>query len=242
MKEITIFTDGASRGNPGPGGWGAVVLETVSDNNLLVIELGGREDVTTNNRMEMTAALYALMHIETSHENSKAFTYTIYTDSAYLLNGVTKWIHGWHKNNWITSTKEDVKNRDLWERIYEVIQGKKIEWTLVPGHSAIPGNERCDVISTTFADNKPTELYKGPFSEYPIKDILDVVISPVTQVRKKKSSSAKAFSYVSFLDGKIETHATWEECEKRVKGKPAKFKKSFSKEDEEQIIKEFLQK
>ena len=111
MKENTIivFTDGSSRGNPGPGGWGAVVIEASGK----VVELGGREDMTTNNRMEIAAALGALAHI---HTRGIAGDIEINTDSAYLLQGITMWVYGWEKNGWKTKTGDDVLNQDLWKR------------------------------------------------------------------------------------------------------------------------------
>lgn len=242
MKEVIIFTDGASRGNPGPGGWGAVAVYPDAHDVLHVDELGGREDLTTNNRMEMKAALEALTHFDGFYENLSEISFMIYTDSAYLLNGATKWVHGWSKNNWMTG-KEEVKNRDIWEAIISAMRGKHISWKLLPGHSGVPGNERCDEISTQCADNKNPELYKGTLAAYSVHDILTTTVAPGVQKKKKSSSSEKAYSYVSMVDGKVETHATWAECEKRVKGaSKARFKKSFSKEDEAKIISEFLQK
>ncbi|MEN9649208.1 MAG: hypothetical protein RL094_175 [Candidatus Parcubacteria bacterium] len=242
MKEVTIFTDGASRGNPGPGGWAAVTVFPDAHGVMHVDELGGREALTTNNRMEMMAALKSLQHFDGFYENFKEVTFTIFTDSSYLLNGATKWVFGWVKNNWKTG-KEEVKNRDIWEGILKAMEGKHITWKLLKGHSGVPGNERCDVISTEFADEKDVELYKGTLSAYGIKYVMNTSVLPVSQTKKKSSSSEKAYSYVSLVDGNIETHTNWGDCEKRVKGaSKARFKKSFSKEDEAAIIADFLQK
>jgi ribonuclease HI len=224
---ITIFTDGASRGNPGRGGWGSVVVTKDS-----VIELGGREDNTTNNRMELMAAIQGLSSVASSED------ITLNTDSSYVINGITKWVSGWIRNGWVTKTKEEVSNRDLWQKLVSASEGKKISWNYVGGHSGVLGNERCDVIATSFADNDPTELYNGPFSTYHTQNILD--LSNVTEkVSKKSHSKATAYSYVSMVDGKIEIHKTWAECEARVKGKKARFKKSISSENEKEIIGEF---
>jgi ribonuclease HI len=245
LKQVVLFTDGSSRGNPGKGGWGAVMIYPDAHGVLKVDELGGREDMTTNNRMEISAAALGLMHIDGYYENFSDVTFVIYIDSAYVVNGATKWIHGWRKNNWISSTKEPVKNQDLWEQLAIAIEGKKIEWRLVPGHAGVPGNERCDVIATSFADNEPTSLYAGLLSQYAIKDILDVLNTnhadiPKNPNKKSSSSKTKAYSYVSAIDGKVQTHATWAECEARVKGKSgARFKKSFSPQDEGNIMREF---
>lgn len=219
----TIFTDGSARGNPGPGGWGAIIL-----NPDTALELGGREDHTTNNRMELMAVISAL---EASPNDRDI---TIFIDSAYVVNGITRWVNGWMKNNWKTSTKEDVVNRDLWERLVEAVAHKVIDWKLIKGHSGTPGNERCDVIATSFADNNPVLLYNGSRSRYGIS----ISISAIPPAKKPKSKST-AYSYVSMVDGKIETHKTWDECKARVHGVNAKFKKSVSPKDEEDIIREF---
>ena len=229
MNNITIFTDGSSRGNPGPGGWGSVVVENDS-----VIELGGREDNTTNNRMELTAAIEGISRVKS--DNIKVI---INIDSSYVINGITKWVNGWKRNGWMTKTKDEVMNRDLWERLVEVKEGKDIEWNYVGGHAGIVGNERCDEIATSFADNNPADLYKGSLVGYPIKNILD--LSQVVEKASKKShSKAQAYSYVSKVDGKIMTHKTWAECEARVKGKSGtRYRKAISLDQEHQIIEEF---
>jgi ribonuclease HI len=227
MKHI-IFTDGSSRGNPGPGGWGAVII---SEGN--VKELGGKDLNTTNNRMELTAAIEALGSIEEGDMS------TIYTDSSYVKNGITKWIHAWKKSDWKTSGDEDVLNKDLWQALDRVSQKKNIDWQYVGGHSGIPGNERCDQIATSFADSNPTKLYSGNIDGYEIKDILSISTNGIKKPSKKGSKS-KAYSYVSMVDGVIETHKTWPECESRVKGKSgARFMKSSSPENEAEIIRSF---
>lgn len=220
---ITIFTDGSARGNPGRGGWGAIVLTPDK-----AFELGGREDHTTNNRMELLAVISALESI------SKEREITIYTDSAYVLNGITRWVKGWVKNNWKTSTKEDVVNRDLWEQLIEAVGHKVIDWKLIKGHAGNPGNERCDVIATSFADKESIVLYNGSRSRYGI----DISISAIPPAKKAKSKS-KAYSYVSLVDGVVLVHKTWDECKARVHGVNAKFKKSVSPKDEEDIVREF---
>lgn len=223
---ITIFTDGSSRGNPGPGGWGAIIL---SDDRAF--EIGGREDETTNNRMEMTAVISALNAVGRDEE------ITLYTDSAYVLNGATRWVKGWEKNNWKTSTKDDVLNKDLWQEMVEATVHKNINWQLIKGHSGTAGNERCDVIATSFADNDPVILYNGSRERYGV----DVKISETVSDKKYKSKS-KAYSYVSMVDGVVQTHKTWDECKARVNGvSGARFKKSVSPSDEEEIIKEFVE-
>lgn len=234
LNSITIFTDGSSRGNPGPGGFGAIVI---ADGK--VQEIGGREQNTTNNRMELQAAISALSYLKTFNFQLSTI---LYTDSNYLINGITKWVHGWRKSGWITKEKKEVLNRDLWEELSQQVQGKLITWKYVGGHVGVAGNVRCDEIATAFADNLPPKLYSGILKNYSIENILDIK-EDVAMVGEKKSgrahSNAKAYSYVSLVDGKIETHKTWAECEGRVKGKPARFKKATSKEEEVALIKEW---
>jgi len=232
-----IFTDGASKGNPGPGGWGAVI-----HNGVNVYELGGREKETTNNKMELTAALSALQSI-----SNKEKPITLFTDSSYLINGITKWIFSWEKNNWKTKTKTDVLNVDLWKNLRNVLRDMKVSWRYVPGHSDVAGNERANDIAELFASGKKPDLFNGKLENYSISLLEKGAplnrsgkVSTLTKdsTRKKKKSGV-AYSYVSFLDGKIEIHATWEECKKRVHGKNALFKKTLSKAEEEAVIAEF---
>jgi ribonuclease HI len=229
---ITIFTDGSSRGNPGPGGWGTVIVD-----GDIVIEMGGGEKETTNNRMELKAAIQGISHTKEKEHVS------VYTDSSYVINGITKWIHGWKRNDWKTKTKEDVLNKDLWMDLGEAIEGRTVEWRYVGGHVGIVGNERCDVIATGFADGKKVELYNGSLEKYLHPNVLDISLDESKAANKKSDSArskAKAYSYISMVNKKIETHATWAECEKRVKGvRGARFKKALDSGEEEQIIAEF---
>lgn len=227
----TIFTDGASRGNPGPGGWGAVVMEGNENSaDATVQEVGGREENTTNNRMEMKAVIEALKMLK---NNDKI---TINIDSGYVVKGIREWIHGWEKNGWMTKGKVAVLNSDLWKELKSQTTGRSIFWNLIPGHSGIPANERCDVIATTHADNKPATLFSGNLSDYKVS----LEIPKVLPQRKpsKKKSSVPAYSYVSKVDGKIETHKWWKDCERRVKGvKGARFQKVYSKVEEDALKK-----
>ncbi len=239
-NSITIFTDGSSRGNPGAGGWGAIVVYPNSKGEMRVDELGGREDGTTNNRMEMQAAISALSYFDSYYENFDEYVFTIHTDSSYLINGITKWVHGWKKTNWINSQKQAVINQDLWEKLIEVTTGKKIKWTYIAGHSGIPANERCDVIATSFADESLIELYKGSLSGYEV-DTTNLSGHLIGKKKVDKSrSKLSAYSYVSYVDGKLHIDKTWKECEARVKGKKgARFKKAVTPSEEKEIITEF---
>jgi ribonuclease HI len=228
--KIIIFCDGASKGNPGPGGYAAVI---VLGNE--VMEIGGAEKNTTNNRMELTAAMYALKEVETNLEID------VYTDSRYLINGITKWIFAWQKNNWQTKSKEEVLNKDLWLNLAFLIKDKKIKWHYVGGHIGIAGNERCDEIASTLAVGEKMDLYGGPVSKYKI-DVLnfshDKIKKAIKKSKSESKSGVKAYSYISLVDGVVHKDKTWAECEKRVKGaKGAKYKKAISVEDEAEILK-----
>lgn len=252
---IIIFTDGSSRGNPGPGGFGAVIVYNdsefqVESEKWKVQELGGGEQHTTNNRMELQAAISVLSFLsKVSAKGGSASggkgqrSIVVYCDSSYVINGITKWVFGWQKNGWKTATKKVVENRDLWEKLIEAVRGKKIEWKQVGGHVGVVGNERCDEIATAFADGNRPELYSGVLKNYRIKNILDVGQDAVATQKKSSGrahSRAAAYSYVSAVDGAVETHKTWAECEKRVKGTSgAKYKKALSAEDEKEIIAAF---
>ncbi|HEY4479064.1 MAG TPA: RNase H family protein [Candidatus Paceibacterota bacterium] len=242
-----IFTDGSSRGNPGPGGWGAIVVfdfqfSTFSD-EVKVTELGGYEDRTTNNRMELTAVIKALEFLNASAEGGSASggkSYKLFSDSRYVINGASKWVHGWKKNNWITSSKNPVQNKDLWEELDYLAQTAALNWVYVGGHVGIAANERCDQIATAFADGKKVELYSGILANYALKNILDMSTDSAKEVSKSSTRArgrAKAFSYVSKVHGKIETHKTWADCEARIKGQSgALYRKTLSKEEEKSLI------
>ena len=135
-KKVDIYTDGACSGNPGPGGWG--VLIKLDNKN---IELSGGDNETTNNRMELMAAIKALEEI------NKDYKINLYTDSNYVKDGITSWISNWKKNSWKTANKKDVKNKDLWIRLDSAIKGKDISWIWVKGHAGNAGNEQADYLA-----------------------------------------------------------------------------------------------
>lgn len=139
MTKIIIYTDGACKGNPGPGGWG--VLLRAADGT--VKELCGGELGTTNNRMEMTAVIQALAQLK------RPCQVTLHLDSQYVLKGITEWLAGWKAKGWQTASKQPVKNVDLWQRLDELVsgQGHAIEWQWVKGHAGDPGNERADALA-----------------------------------------------------------------------------------------------
>lgn len=135
-KIVVIHTDGACKGNPGPGGWGAM-LEYGGHKK----ELYGGEEETTNNRMELTAAIKALQALK------RPSTVELYTDSNYVKDGITKWIHDWKKRNWKTAAKKPVKNADLWQELEAALEFHHVTWHWVKGHDGHPGNERADELA-----------------------------------------------------------------------------------------------
>jgi ribonuclease HI len=159
---IRVFTDGSSRGNPGPGGWGAIVAT-----EKLIAEHGGFEETTTNNRMELMAAIMALEWIRLEKMTDESIL--VFSDSKYVIQGITEWIKGWQKNGWRSAGKKSVLNRDLWERLSAAASGLSIEWKYVAGHAGHAGNERCDEIATAFADRVDPHLYIGSPDLYRIK-------------------------------------------------------------------------
>lgn len=228
--QITIFSDGASKGNPGPGGFGAIVVLPEGK----VIELGGAEKNTTNNRMELIGALMALETIRQRRMSTDG-EIIIYTDSKYLIGGMTGWIYGWQKNDWKTKEKKDVLNKDLWERLADLTKDKKIKWVYVGGHVGIPGNERCDDIASALATGQEVDLYDGSLSQYNI-NILDLGHDEEKK-EVKRNKNVKAHSYLSLVNGVLSIDKTWADCEKRVKGKAgAKYKKAISEIEEKEII------
>ena len=157
---ITIYTDGASRGNPGPGGWGGVIA---SEDR--VIEIGGLDPHTTNNKMELTACIRSLEFTISNSQFSNQ-PIQIYTDSEYVTKGMTEWIMRWQKKGWKTAGRKPVLNQDLWRRLLKLTEGREMKWKYVAGHAGVTLNERADEIATTFADNLTPSLYHGPRSQY----------------------------------------------------------------------------
>jgi ribonuclease HI len=138
---IEIYTDGACRGNPGPGGWAALLRQGASER-----ELSGAEPLTTNNRMELTAVIRALEALK------RPVHARFYTDSEYVRRGITEWLPEWKARGWRTAARKEVKNQDLWQRLDELARGHQIEWHWVPGHAGVPGNERADRLANDAID------------------------------------------------------------------------------------------
>ena len=143
MKHVDIFTDGACKGNPGPGGWGVLLRMGKHEK-----ELSGGEGHTTNDRREMTAVIRGLKALLEPCE------VTIHSDSRYVIDGLTKWIHGWQKKGWISASKKPVRNEDLWHDLIEAAAPHRITWQWVKGHSGHPENDRVDALACAEADEQ----------------------------------------------------------------------------------------
>jgi ribonuclease HI len=219
--KILIFTDGAAKGNPGRGGFGVVISYDGK-----VLEKGGFKEYTTNNEMELKAVVEALKEIAPK----------------YVVEGAKGWVFGWARNGWKTATKTDVLNKELWQELLPLLGKVEIVWHKVPGHVGIVGNERADVIASTFAEKGAFELYAGPLTGYGL-NIHDTSYDEAKAQERsdaRKRQTLKAYSYVSAVDGVVKIHQTWAECEARVKGKKGvRFKKSLDAGNEKEIVREF---
>jgi ribonuclease HI len=232
---IVVFCDGAAKGNPGPGGWGVVIATPDGQ----VVELGGVAPHTTNNKMELTAAIQSLTAID-----GVDGPVAMHTDSTYVIKGITEWIWGWRKRGWKTAEGTDVLNRELWQALDALVSARGkggIAWHYVRGHSGIPGNERVDAIADGLARGLTITLFRGPLAEYslPIFDLPDDTSVPKRRDSAAGGRSAKsaAYSYLSLVDGAVMRHSSWAECESRVKGRSgARFKKAASAADETVIL------
>ncbi len=233
---IVVFTDGAAKRNPGPGGWGVVIVTPAGH----VTELGGGAPLTTNNKMELTGAIQALTRLAGVEGRL-----SIYTDSTYVIQGIEQWVHNWRRRGWKTSTGGEVLNRDLWEALSGLVADRpprSITWHYVRGHTGIPGNERVDEIADAFAVQGRAPLFDGPLADYGIP-VLDIPDDTSVPARSKPTAGAAgrskgpAYSYLSVVDGQPMRHATWAECERRVKGRSgARFKKATSDVDQAAIL------
>ena len=142
MKQVIIYTDGACRGNPGPGGWGALVrFDSVEK------EIFGGQANTTNNQMELSAAIEGLSIL------TEPCNVELFTDSKYVMDGITQWIQNWKKNNWRTAAKKDVKNKELWQKLDQLITQHQVQWHWVKGHSGDAGNEAADLLANKGIDS-----------------------------------------------------------------------------------------
>ncbi|MCX5784974.1 MAG: ribonuclease HI [Elusimicrobia bacterium] len=231
---IFIYCDGACSGNPGPGGWAAVII--FPENRIR--EFGGGERPTTNNRMEMRGAIAALNAVQDRPEPVK-----LYTDSGLLINGITGWINSWKRKGWMTAGGKPVINRDLWERLDFLSQARKgrLAWGHVKGHAGHEINERCDAIAAAFSKGLRPKLYEGPAVGCGYS-----LLEPAAEhLRKPAPRSTSHFPkpktggfYLSLVEGRVERHTTWPQCQGRVHGvSGARFKKVRCAEEEQAVLK-----
>lgn len=240
QKSVVIFTDGACSGNPGPGGWGSIVW--LPDDTICELGDGMRE--TTNNRMEMAAAIHALKMLELSEPTA----ILLYTDSQYLIRGITQWIFGWRAKGWKNAEGKDVANREHWEELLRQVTRLKpnnISWKYVRGHSGYPGNERCDQIAVSYSIGKPDRLYRGPKDGYfvdlehlpPDEPLPEKSPSKSKSTTSGGSKSSGPVTYLAYHNGVLSRYSNWGECEKAVKGKSGvKFKKVSSAKEEQDVL------
>lgn len=154
--KIIIYTDGAARGNPGPAGWGAILI--FGDK---IFEMGGSSSHATNNQMELSGPIGALKYLARQGLAGAETKIEIFSDSKYVILGITEWIFNWQKNNWRNAAKKPVMNKELWMELHELVKQFKIKWNYVAGHNGDKYNERADEIATNFADGTEIELKNG---------------------------------------------------------------------------------
>lgn len=189
LPEVTMYTDGACSPNPGVGGWGVVLISADGS----ITERSGRVEETTNNRMELSAALYALQGLKQAHK------VTLVTDSTYVKNGITSWIHGWRRRDWLTADKQPVKNRDLWELLSEEMDRHTVTWKWIKGHALNRWNERADALAvaarSTIAAKSPPALSAPAENTQRIQIFSGITFAPSRQL----GSWAVIFSYQQYV-------------------------------------------
>lgn len=216
---IRIITDGACRGNPGPGGWAAIII---ADGK--VEEFGGHEPHTTNNRMEMQAAIEGLRRTPADAPVH------IVTDSSYLMNGITQWISGWRRRGWKTATGEPVLNRELWEEL-DRLAGKRVTWERVRGHAGHPENERADTIAQSYSHGKTPPPGNLNFAN--TQAAAPAAAPAAKRSTTRASARPQGTTYLSLVGGELRRHTTWDACRARVsRARGARYKKCRSAEEE----------
>ena len=213
---LMAYTDGACKGNPGPGGWGAVLCW----DRKSVVEMGGSCASTTNNQMELTA-IAEVLAVAVARQPAEV---EIFTDSRYAIDGATKWLSGWIRSGWVTSSGSQVLNQFQWQRISEFMANLKaqraaVKWNHIPAHSGYAGNEQADSIASRMATGTNVELYDGSLADYP-RNLFDFAAGQKsTATRPRSSSKGSAVYYLSFVDGVLRKHQTWDSCKGSVLGK-----------------------
>lgn len=239
MEDLwTIYTDGACKGNPGPGGWAAILIGGGE-----YLELGGGEKNTTNNRMELSGAIEALKKLPSG---PKA---VILTDSTYVMNGITKWIAGWKRNNWVKKDGAPVLNVDLWKAL-DSLNGRRISWKHVKGHAGDYYNERCDEIAVAFSRSEKISLKKEPLSEVgvhagsasrPSSHRLSASTPPLVLQQEDRRPSASFVKYYKKIylfvaDNKVYRFDNWPACLAFSTGKSGYPKACASIAEEEDYV------
>ena len=222
MNDVTVrvYTDGACKGNPGPGGFGVRVRYP----DGRVKEFGGREAHTTNNRMELRAVIEGL---ERTRDEARVL---VVTDSEYVRRGITEWVEGWKARDWTRKDGKPVSNRDLWMALDRLLR-PGVSFIYTAGHAGDPDNERCDRIASAFARGVSMQLEDG-IDETPLR-------APARRPpgKGKRARRKGPGIYLSYVDGNLRKHATWEACERVVKGvSGARFKKCCSEEEVEETL------
>jgi ribonuclease HI len=222
---IRIVTDGACRGNPGPGGWAALVIH-----DGRIEELGGHEPHTTNNRMELRAAIEGLRRVPADAQVH------ITTDSQYVLRGMTQWLKNWQRRGWKTRNDTPVENQDLWQTLAQ-LAGKRVQWQHVYGHTGDPENERANTIAQAYAAGKSpgraprldrqAAVSRSNQQATPPPEEAHALLEQIAAARPARTT------YLSLVGGTLARHTTWKECQARVHGVPrARYKKCTSAEEE----------
>lgn len=231
-----LFADGAAKGNPGPAGWGLIFMNSQYE----IVEKNGSSELATNNQMELQGVIEGLRLANNKEPCS------IYTDSSYVIKGITQWIFGWKKRNWLTAEGQPVANQEYWQKLDSIVRHwspGQLSWHYVRGHNGNPGNERVDALAQAAATGQYIPFYRGSLHGYDV-DIFDVPedtsVPESSSQKQGASSKAPAFSYISYLDGKAIRHKTWKSCEARVKGRSgAKFKKAQTSQAELEIFQDW---
>lgn len=225
MRGPVAYTDGSCLGNPGPGGWGIRLLYP----DGLVEEFGAAVKQTTNNQMELQAAMAALEHLELQPH------VTVYTDSRYVIDGLTKWLPNWQRRGWTTAAGAAVKNRALWQKLARLAT-PRVSWKHVRGHSGNPNNERVDDIARAFASGCVPQLFRGRLGEPGDPVPTEVTQQAAVQARRvtsvPQSSTFSKPRYVSIIRGDVAIDDSWAACESRVRGvSGARYKKIRTAEE-----------